>query len=172
MRDQNGELAQVDTEPYTTLLRDRLLLGDREKLRFVERELPAFHPHTVHKNSEAAAPIEIDSADADYRVLAESARARQRQHLPHPDGVRRRHNGNVPLNEVYRIRAEAAIRAPWRRCRRSGRAADGRGAVGARRRLRRRPTPPRPRRPARTSPTDPGRRPTIILVAPAAVGPS
>lgn len=108
VRDQNGQLAQVDTEPYTTLLRDRLLLGDREKLRFVERELPAFHPHTVHKNSEVAAPIEIDSADADYRVLAElrgHANANTfRIQMEFVDA----HNGNVLLNEVYRIRAEAA----------------------------------------------------------------
>jgi hypothetical protein len=107
VRDENGQLAPIDTEPYTTLLRDRLLLGDREKLRFVERQLPAFHPHTIHKNSEVAAPIEIDTGDADYRVLAElrgHANANTfRIQMEFVDA----HNGGVLLNEVYRIRAEA-----------------------------------------------------------------
>ncbi len=107
VRDENGQLAPVDMEPYTTLLRDRLLLGDREKLRFVERQLPAFHPRSIHKNSEVAAPIEVDSGDADYRVLAElrgHANADTfRIQMEFVDA----HNGNVLLNEVYRIRAEA-----------------------------------------------------------------
>ena len=107
VRDQNGQLAPIDTDPYTTLLRDRLLLGDREKLRFVERQLPAFHPRTIHKNSEVASPIEIDSGDADYRVLAElrgHANANTfRVQMEFVDA----HNGSVLLNEVYRIRAEA-----------------------------------------------------------------
>jgi hypothetical protein len=108
VRDENGQLAAVDTEPYTDLLRDRLLLGDREKLRFVERQLPAFHPHTIHSNSEVTAPIEIDTADADYRVLAElrgHANANTfRIQMEFVDA----HTGNVLLNEVYRIRTEAA----------------------------------------------------------------
>jgi len=108
VRDENGQLAPIDTEPYTDLLRDRLLLGDREKLRFVERQLPAFHPHTLHKDSEVAAPIEIDTADADYRVLAElrgHANANTfRIQMEFVDA----HTGNVLLNEVYRIRTEAS----------------------------------------------------------------
>jgi hypothetical protein len=108
VRDQNGQLAPIDTEPYTDLLRDRLLLGDREKLRFVERQLPAFHPHAIHKNSDVTAPIEISSDSADYRVLAELR--------GHADANTFRiqmefvdvHTGNVLLNEVYRIRQEAA----------------------------------------------------------------
>jgi hypothetical protein len=107
VRDQNGQLAPVDTEPYTTLLRDRLLLGDREKLRFVERQLPAFHPHTIHKNSDVSAPIEIDSGDADYRVMAELRGHANANTLRVQMEFVDAHNGNVLLNEVYRIRAEA-----------------------------------------------------------------
>jgi hypothetical protein len=55
----------VDTEPYTDLLRDRLLLITREKLRFVEHTLPPLHSHKGHK---ASAPP-ADSG-ADYEVTA------------------------------------------------------------------------------------------------------
>ena len=54
----------VDTEPYTNLLRDRLLLITREKLRFVERQLPPLHSH---KGKHA---IDV-STDASYKILAE-----------------------------------------------------------------------------------------------------
>ena len=59
----------VDTAPYTSLLRDRLLLLTREKLRFVERQLPAFHAHKVKHSKDVAAPMEINS-DADYQIVA------------------------------------------------------------------------------------------------------
>jgi hypothetical protein len=44
----------VDTEPYTDLLRDRLLLITREKLRFVEHTLPPLHGKKAKAPSEAA----------------------------------------------------------------------------------------------------------------------
>jgi hypothetical protein len=56
----------VDTTPYTDLLRDRLLLLTREKLRFVERQLPPLTPHKKSKNEAAGA-----ESGADYEVMAQ-----------------------------------------------------------------------------------------------------
>jgi hypothetical protein len=102
VRDENHQLAPIDTEPYTTLLRDRLLLGDREKLRFTERSLPPFNAHPKHAKS---APVE--SGDADYRVLAE-LRGRYgddsyRVQMEFVDA----HNGQVLFNATYRIHKES-----------------------------------------------------------------
>jgi hypothetical protein len=107
VRDHNGQLAQVDTQPYTDLLRDRLLLGDREKLRFVERELPAYQPPTTHRHKESPAPSEIDNGDADYRVLAELRGYGDSSSLRIQMEFVDAHTGAVLLNEVYRIRREA-----------------------------------------------------------------
>jgi hypothetical protein len=60
----------VDTEPYTDLLRDRLLLITRLKLRFVERTLPMFHSHKIKSRKDLPPPVEVDS-DADYEISAE-----------------------------------------------------------------------------------------------------
>jgi hypothetical protein len=59
----------VNTAPYTGLLRDRLLLITREKLRFVERQLPPLHGHKS-KHKEEGGSIDVDT-DADYKILAE-----------------------------------------------------------------------------------------------------
>ena len=60
----------VDTLAYTNLLRDRLLLLTREKLRFVERELPPLTPHHVKHSKDVGGPIDVDT-DADYRITAQ-----------------------------------------------------------------------------------------------------
>ena len=60
----------IDTSPYTNLLRDRLLLLTREKLRFVERELPPLTPHHVKHSRDVGGPISVDT-DADYRITAQ-----------------------------------------------------------------------------------------------------
>jgi hypothetical protein len=60
----------VDTTPYTNLLRDRLLLLTREKLRFVERELPPLTPHHVKHSKEVGGALDVDT-DADYRLTAQ-----------------------------------------------------------------------------------------------------
>jgi len=62
----------VDTEPYTTLLRDRILLLKREKLRFVERTLPPLivTPKKGKKHPLPTATPEI-SSEPDYQILAE-----------------------------------------------------------------------------------------------------
>src|SRR5260221_6196216 len=63
----------VDTDPYTDLLRDRLLLLTREKLRFVEHTLPqlVIAPKKKSKSKKEATPAADVSADADYQVLAD-----------------------------------------------------------------------------------------------------
>jgi hypothetical protein len=60
----------VDTTPYTNLLRDRLLLITREKLRFVERQLPPLTSHKIKHNKDLPPPMAVDT-DADYQVMAE-----------------------------------------------------------------------------------------------------
>ena len=60
----------IDTEPYTTLLRDRLLLITREKLRFFERTLPPYVPPGKKGKKEAPQPAgNIDAPQ--YEILAE-----------------------------------------------------------------------------------------------------
>jgi hypothetical protein len=60
---------QVDTEPYTELLRDRLLLLTREKLRFVEHALPPYVPGKKH-HAEDKQPVQ-NLENPDYEILAE-----------------------------------------------------------------------------------------------------
>jgi hypothetical protein len=59
----------VNTQPYTDLLRDRLLLITREKLRYVERQLPPLHAHKG-KHHEEGGSIDVDT-NAEYEILAE-----------------------------------------------------------------------------------------------------
>jgi hypothetical protein len=98
----------VDTEPYTTLLRDRLLLLTREKLRFVERELPPLVVSSPKKSKrkKAEAPPPAESGEADYQILAEL-------HGRYDDPFYKVqiefvdiHTGNVLFNALYRINKE------------------------------------------------------------------
>jgi hypothetical protein len=105
VRNDDGQRVDIDTEPYTALLRDRLLLGDREKLRFVERQLPPLTTTTGHGKHQGA--LSSEAEDADYQVLAE-LRGKvnadlYRIQLEFIDI----HSGNVLLNELYLIRKEA-----------------------------------------------------------------
>jgi len=102
--DENHQPAPVDTQPYTTLLRDRLLLGDREKLRFIERQLPPLTVAGKHHH-EVAAPVE--TGDADYEVVAELRGKAQSDALRIQIEFVDIHAGTVLLNEIYRIRQEA-----------------------------------------------------------------
>jgi hypothetical protein len=104
----NGSVP-VDTEPYTDLLRDRLVLGCREKLRFIERELPPLitaPPKKIKKNKDLPPPVLI-STDPDYQVLAEL-------HGNYDDNFYKIqiqfvdiHTNEVLFNALYRIRKEA-----------------------------------------------------------------
>jgi hypothetical protein len=109
VKDKDKQIADIDTTPYTTLLRDRLLLGDREKLRFVERQLPPLSvPHKKgHKDEDEQSSGDIGTGDPDYEVLAE-LRGRvdadfYRVQMEFVDI----HSGAVLYNATYRIRKEA-----------------------------------------------------------------
>jgi hypothetical protein len=88
----------IDTEPYTDLLRDRLLLLAREKLRFVEHTLPPLHGKKFKVPSSAGADDEITA------VLGQDAG---------PDTYLMRiqfvdlHSGQPIFSGIYRIRPEA-----------------------------------------------------------------
>jgi hypothetical protein len=99
----------IDTEPYTQLLRDRLLLLTREKLRFVEHTLPPYIP--PHKGRKKAEPQESgqNTTDPDYEILAELR--------GHADSDFYRiqvefvdiHSGEILFNGLYHIRREASL---------------------------------------------------------------
>ncbi len=105
--DKNHQLVPIDTAPYTTLLRDRLLLGDREKLRFIERQLPLLTAApTGRHHHETAAPVQ--NSNADYEVRAElrgrSDASSFRIQIEFVDlGT-----GAVLVNGIYRIRPESS----------------------------------------------------------------
>lgn len=58
----------VDTDPYTNLFRDRLILLTREKLRFVERTLP---PLVTAKSRKSESSSPGSGSEPDYQILAE-----------------------------------------------------------------------------------------------------
>jgi hypothetical protein len=99
----------VDTEPYTTLLRDRLLLITREKLRFVERELPPLvvaPPKKSRKKKAAPAPSPESPENPDYEVLAElHGRSKDDFYKVQIQFVDI-HTGAVLFNGLYRIAKE------------------------------------------------------------------
>jgi hypothetical protein len=96
----------VDTEPYTNLLRDRLLLGDREKLRFVERQLPPLTTHKKVHKKDVATTGDIGGEDADYQVLAELRGKIDADFFRIQIEFVNAHTGQVLFNGVYRIRKE------------------------------------------------------------------
>jgi hypothetical protein len=103
----HGELAPIDTQPYTTLLRDRLLLGDREKLRFVERQLPPLTTtHKSHKH-EVESTGALDTGSPDYQVLAELRGKVDADFYRIQIEFVNLHTGQVLFNGVYRIRKES-----------------------------------------------------------------
>jgi hypothetical protein len=65
----------IDTQPYTDLLRDRLLLITRLKLRFIERTLPAYVAPNAKKSKKKAEPSSTspvqNTTNPDYQILAE-----------------------------------------------------------------------------------------------------
>jgi len=98
----------VDTDPYTELLRDRLLLITREKLRFVERTLPplVISPKKKSKSKkEAPPPVEV-SSDPDYQVLAELRGHFEDDTYKIQVQFVDAHTGDVLFNGLYRIHKE------------------------------------------------------------------
>ncbi len=99
-----GVMADVDTEPYTTLLRDRILLLTRLKLRFIEHTLPPLV--TAKRGKKTATPTSSDSGSPDYKIVAE-LRGRLKDPFYHIQvqfvAIR---TGEVLFDGLYRIRKE------------------------------------------------------------------
>ncbi len=93
----------IDTEPYTELLRDRLLLLTRAKLRFYEHTLP---PYSPGKHKHAEMPSNSPS-DVQYEVLAEMrGRADADSYKVQVEFVETG-SGNILYNETFRIAKES-----------------------------------------------------------------
>lgn len=101
----------IDTEPYTELLRDRLLLLTREKLRFIEHTLPPYVPGKKHKKSEDTQPVQ-NISNPDFEILAElrghATADFYRIQIEFVDA----HSHEVLYNGLYHIRPEAGEQAP------------------------------------------------------------
>ena len=101
----------IDTDPYTELLRDRLLLLTREKLRFVEHTLPPYEPPSKKKKKAMPQPAQ-NTSQADYEVLAELRGHVEDDFYKIQVEFVDVHTSEVLFNELYRIRPEGAEQAP------------------------------------------------------------
>jgi len=103
----------IDTDPYTELLRDRLLLLTREKLRFVEHTLPPYIPPSKKGKSKKAPPAPTEeNAEPDYEILAElRGHAEDDFYKIQVEFVDIQTN-EVLFNGLYRIRKEATEQPP------------------------------------------------------------
>jgi len=103
----------IDTDPYTELLRDRLLLLTREKLRFVEHTLPPYVPPSKKgKNKKAQTQPVQNTTEPDYEILAElRGHAGDDFYKIQVEFVDVRTN-EVLFNGLYRIRKEADDQPP------------------------------------------------------------
>ena len=98
----------IDTDPYTELLRDRLLLITREKLRFVEHTLPPYVPGKHHK---ADAQPPQNTQNPDYEILAElRGHATADYYRIQVEFVDVK-TGEVLYNGLYKIRPESGEQA-------------------------------------------------------------
>jgi hypothetical protein len=94
----------IDTEPYTILLRDRLLLITREKLRFVEHTLPPYIPG--RKKKSAPQPSQ-NTSDPDFTILAEMRGRAEGEFFKIQIEFVDAHSNEVLFNGLYRIRRES-----------------------------------------------------------------
>lgn len=101
----------IDTEPYTTLLRDRLLLLTREKLRFFERTLPPYvAPAKKSRKKEETPPRLVENTDnPDYEILAELRGHAEDEFYKIQVQFVDLHTNEVLFNGLYRIRKEATL---------------------------------------------------------------
>jgi hypothetical protein len=97
----------IDTDPYTELLRDRLLLLTREKLRFVEHTLPPYVAPSKKKHKAQAQPDQ-NTTDPDYQILAELRGHADADFLKIQVEFVDSHTNQVLFNQVYKIRPEAS----------------------------------------------------------------
>jgi hypothetical protein len=99
----------IDTQPYTDLLRDRLLLITRLKLRFIEKTLPPLVVANSKKGKKSSLPAvpPQNTTNPDYQILAE-LRGRYDADLYRIQvefvNVQ---SGDVLFNGLYTIRKEA-----------------------------------------------------------------
>jgi len=103
----------IDTDPYTELLRDRLLLLTREKLRFVERTLPPLVIAPKKGKGKKAPPPVVDAdSDPDYQVLAELRGRADDDFYKIQIQFVDIHTSEVLFDGLYRIRKEASDQSP------------------------------------------------------------
>jgi PBP1b-binding outer membrane lipoprotein LpoB len=100
----------IDTEPYTQLLRDRLILLTREKLRFVERTLP---PLGVSKKNKKAPPETVENTtEPDYHIRAELRGHAEDEFYKIQIQFVDIRTSEVLFDGLYRIRKEASDLPP------------------------------------------------------------
>jgi hypothetical protein len=100
----------IDTDPYTELLRDRLLLLTRLKLRFVEHTLPPYVPPSKKGKKEEAPPQpEQNTTEPDYEILAELRGHAEDEFYKIQVEFVDIHTKEVLFNGLYRIRREASV---------------------------------------------------------------
>ncbi len=103
----------IDTDPYTELLRDRLLLLTREKLRFVEHTLPPYvPPEKKGKKKKAAPQPEENTTEPDYEILAELRGHAEDDFYKIQVEFVDIHTNEVLFNGLYRITKEASEQPP------------------------------------------------------------
>jgi hypothetical protein len=104
----------IDTDPYTTLLRDRLLLLTRLKLRFVEHTLPPYVPPGKKGKKKEEAPTQPveNTENPDYEILAELRGHAEAEFYKIQIEFVDIHSNEVLFNGLYRIRKEASDQPP------------------------------------------------------------
>lgn len=104
----------IDTDPYTQLLRDRLLLLTREKLRFVEHTLPPYVPPTKKGKHKKEIPQQPDqnTTEPDYEILAELRGHAEDDFYKIQVEFVDIHTNEVLFNGLYRIAKEATDQPP------------------------------------------------------------
>lgn len=103
----------IDTDPYTELLRDRILLLTRIKLRFVEHTLPPYVPPTKKGKSKKALPQPVQNTEnPDYEILAELRGHAEDDFYKIQVEFVDIHTNEVLFNGLYRIRKEASEGPP------------------------------------------------------------
>jgi hypothetical protein len=98
----------IDTDPYTELLRDRILLLTREKLRFVEHTLPPYVPPSKKGKKAPSQPVE-NTENPDYEILAELRGHAEDEFYKIQVEFVDIHTKEVLFSGLYRIRREASV---------------------------------------------------------------
>ncbi len=101
----------VDTDPYTQLLRDRLLVLTREKLRFVERTLPPYVPPSKKGRKAPPRPAQ-NTTEPDYQILAELRGHAEDEFYKIQVEFVDIHTNEVLFDGLYRIRRETSLESP------------------------------------------------------------